>query len=71
MNELILKTGFIRLQEALKLAGLVRTGGEAKVRIQNGEAQVNGAPCTQRGKKLHPGDTILFAGHTLTVRHGN
>ena len=55
-------TEYIKLQDLLKLAGLVETGGEAKERIQNGEAQVNGEICTQRGKKLRPGDEAAFGG---------
>lgn len=49
-------TEFIKLEALLKLADLVSSGGEAKVRIQAGEVLVNGAVCTQRGKKLRPGD---------------
>ena len=53
----------------MKAAGLVETGGEAKERIQNGEAQVNGEICTQRGKKLRPGDEAAFGGWRLTVTY--
>lgn len=51
-------TEFIRLDALLKLTGLVDTGGQAKVEIQQGRVQVNGAPCTMRGKKLRPGDIV-------------
>lgn len=64
-------TDYITLQELLKLTGAVDTGGEAKLRIQNGEASVNGAPCTQRGKKLRPGDTVSFRERNFTVGHGS
>lgn len=64
-------TDFITLQDLLKLTGAVDTGGEAKVRIQNGETLVNDAVCTQRGKKLRPGDTVQFRGRLYTVAHGN
>lgn len=63
-------TDYITLQDLLKLTGAVDTGGEAKSRIQNGEASVNGEPCTQRGKKLRPGDTVSFRGRHFTVGHG-
>ena len=63
-------TDYITLQDLLKLVGAVDTGGEAKIRIQNGEAEVNGATCTQRGKKLRPGDAVSFRGHRYTVGHG-
>ena len=63
-------TDFITLQELLKLTGAVDTGGEAKIRIQNGEAAVNGQPCTQRGKKLRPGDAVSFRERHYTIGHG-
>lgn len=71
MNEISITTEFIKLQDLLKLAGLVETGGEAKERIQAGEARVNGEPCLQRGKKLRPGDRVEFAGETLAVRYAD
>lgn len=63
-------TDYITLQDLLKLAGAVDTGGEAKIRIQNCEAEVNGAICTQRGKKLRPGDTVSFRHRLYTVGNG-
>lgn len=54
------KEDFIKLDSALKLSGLVMTGGHAKMVIQNGEVKVNGEICTMRGKKLHKGDTAEF-----------
>ena len=63
-------TDYITLQDLLKLAGAVDTGGEAKIRIQNCEAEVNGSTCTQRGKKLRPGDFVSFRDHIYTVGHG-
>ena len=60
-------TEYIKLEAAVKLAGLTMTGGEAKEQIQNGEATVNGEVCTMRGKKLYPGDTFSFCGETFTV----
>ena len=63
-------TDYITLQDLLKLVGAVDTGGEAKIRIQNCEAEVNGAICTQRGKKLRPGDTVSFRKRLYTVGHG-
>ena len=51
----------------LKFAGLVETGGEAKLAIQDGEVKVNGETCTMRGKKLRPGDRAELDGHTLVV----
>lgn len=63
-------TDYITLQDLLKLTGAVDTGGEAKIRVQNGEASVNGEPCTQRGRKLRPGDTVSFHERHFTVGHG-
>ena len=62
-------TEFIKLQDLLKFANLVSSGGEAKERIQGGEVTVNGEVCTMRGKKLRPGDVVSFAGRELTVEY--
>ena len=51
-------TEFIKLQDLLKFAGAVETGGDAKLIIQEGRVAVNGEPCTMRGKKLRPGDLV-------------
>ena len=71
MKIMTITTEFIRLQDLLKLANLVETGGEAKERIQEGEAMVNGEICTQRGKKLRPGDTAVFDGVELGIRYAD
>ena len=71
MREITITTEFIKLQDLLKYAGLVETGGEAKERIQAGEAKVNGEPCLQRGKKIRPGDEVAFAGERLTVKYAD
>ena len=60
-------TESIRLDALLKLADLVSSGGEAKLRIQGGEVTVNGETCTPRGKKLRPGDRACLDGTTVTV----
>lgn len=57
----------IRLDQFLKRATLVDSGGEAKVMIQAGEVRVNGEVETRRGRKLAPGDVVEFAGETLIV----
>ena len=61
------KGDFIRLDDALKISGLVATGGHAKVAIQNGEVTVNGEICTMRGKKLRGGEIITFQEKTVQV----
>ena len=61
----------IKLQDLMKLADLVSTGGEAKLRILNKEVEVNGEVCTMRGKKIRPGDVVAFAGLELTVEYAS
>ncbi len=71
MTEITITTEFIKLQDLLKLANLVGTGGEAKIVIQEGEVFVNGEVCTMRGKKMRPGDTVAYDGEELTVSYAN
>ena len=52
------KENYVTLSAAFKFAGFCETGGEAKQMIQNGAAFLNGAVCTQRGKKIFNGDMI-------------
>ncbi|NJN57641.1 MAG: RNA-binding S4 domain-containing protein [Leptolyngbyaceae cyanobacterium SL_5_9] len=58
----------IKLDQFLKLVGVVQTGGEAKLLIQGGEVRVNGAIETRRGRKLVEGDRISTLGETFTVQ---
>ena len=60
-------TEFLKLQDAMKYANAVYSGGEAKVLIQEGQVQVNGEVCTMRGKKLRPGDTFSFHGSVYAI----
>jgi ribosome-associated protein len=62
-----ISTEYIKLQDALKFANVVYSGGEAKTLIQEGEVLVNGEVCTMRGKKLRPGDHFTFAGETYRI----
>ena len=62
-----IRTEFIKLQDLLKFAGAVETGGDAKLIILEGRITVNGAVCTMRGKKLRPGDTACIDGETELV----
>ena len=70
MTDITITTKFIKLQDLLKLANLVGTGGEAKIVIQEGEVSVNGEVCTMRGK-IRPGDTVAYDGEELTVSYAN
>lgn len=67
MEKIVIKDEFIKLGQAMKLAGLVDSGLEAKLVIQDGEVKVNGTVEVQRGKKIYPGDTFSFQGKTVTV----
>lgn len=71
MKTITITTEFIKLQDLLKFANLVGSGGEAKERVQSGEVTVNGEVCTMRGKKIRPGDTVSFAGQELTVSYAD
>lgn len=71
MKTITITTEFIKLQDLLKFANLVETGGEAKELIQGGEVQVNGETCTMRGKKIRPGDVVAFDGQKLTVSYAD
>ena len=51
----------------MKLAGLIDSGLEAKIVIQNGEVKVNGEVDTRRGKKLVPGDIFEYEGNRVKV----
>ena len=67
MKKVIIKTEFIKLQDLLKFANLVETGGMAKECVQCGEVQVNGEVCTMRGKKIRPGDDVVLDGRHYGV----
>ena len=66
-HEIQIHTEFIRLQDLLKFAGAVETGGDAKLIIQEGRVSVNGEVCTMRGKKLRPGDRAAVDGELELV----
>ena len=63
-----IKDEFIKLGQALKLAGLVSSGVDAKFLIKDGQVKVNGEVDTRRGKKLYPGDTFEFEGTVVLVK---
>ncbi len=70
MESILIHTEFIKLDSLLKFAGLAETGGEAKALVQQGLVKVNGEVCTQRGKKIRPGDTVETDGRAVQVRDG-
>jgi len=67
MEKIRIKDDFIKLGQALKLAGLVESGVDAKFVIQDGLVKVNGQSCTQRGKKLINGDIVEFDGNSFEI----
>ena len=58
MEKVVITTPFIKLDAFLKFSGVAETGGQAKEMIQEGLVAVDGAVCTQRGKKLVPGSVV-------------
>ena len=67
VQDVPITTEFIKLQDAMKLINLVESGGEAKLLIQEGQVLLNGEVCTQRGRKLRPGDSFTFEGITCRI----
>jgi len=67
MQEVKIKDEFIKLGQALKLAGLVDSGVEAKIVIQDGEVKLNGNVETQRGKKIVSGDLVEYNGKSFKI----
>ena len=67
MEKIAINTEYIKLDALLKYAALVGTGGEAKMAVAEGLVEVNGEVCTQRGRKIRPGDTVRFDRFELRV----
>lgn len=67
METIKIRDEFIKLGQAMKLAGLVESGVEAKIVIQDGQVKVNGNVELQRGKKIVAGDVIEFDGKKVRV----
>ena len=71
MEKISIRDDFIKLGQAMKLAGLVESGVEAKEVIQNGLVKVNGEVDTRRGRKLVPGDEVCFGKASFVVQKRN
>lgn len=67
MEIIRLRDDYIKLGQALKAAGLVDSGVEAKYAVQDGKVTVNGETASQRGKKLTDGDVVSFMGQTIKI----
>jgi len=61
-----IKGDYIKLDSLLKFTSIASTGGEAKLRIQNGEVFVGKEICQERGKKIRPG-TIVRCGESVIL----
>ena len=59
------------MQDLLKFAAAVDTGGEAKLAVQEGDVTVNGQVCTMRGKKIRPGDVVTFRGQEYAAAYAD
>ena len=60
VEEIGIRTEFIKLDSFLKYAGVTDTGGQAKEAVLEGLVLVNGEVCTMRGKKIRPGDVVAI-----------
>ena len=67
METIKLREDYIKLGQALKAAGLVESGVDAKYAIEDGLVEVNGQAATQRGKKLVDGDVVTYQGETIQI----
>ena len=67
METIKLRDDYIKLGQALKAAGLVESGVEAKYAVEDGNVKVNGEVATQRGKKLVDGDVVAYKGETVKI----
>ncbi len=68
MTEVKIRDEFIKLGQALKLAGIVQSGVEAKYLIEEGNVLVNGEVDTRRGKKLRNGDIVAVGGKEIVIK---
>ena len=68
MKTITLREDYIKLGQALKAAGLVDSGVEAKIHIDSGEVEVNGEREERRGRKLYDGDIVSFSGETIQIK---
>ena len=71
MKVIDIETEYIKLQDLLKFAAAVSTGGEAKILIQEGDVTVNGEVCTMCGKKIRPGDDVALRDEHYTVTYAD
>ena len=70
MSSILIHTEYIKLDQFLKLAEIVSSGGEARYYLQENPILVNGEPENRRGRKLRPGDVIRVPEGTFTIGQG-
>ena len=71
MEDIYIKDEYIKLGQALKLAGLVGSGTDSKYVITEGMVNLNGEVVYERGKKCHIGDIIEFEGEKVVVKNAH
>lgn len=67
MDQIEIKDEFIKLGQALKLAGIAESGVDAKIMIEEETVKVNGETETRRGRKLYDGDAVEARGMSFTI----
>lgn len=71
MRDVEIRGDMIRLGQLLKLAGVVDSGGEAKMLLAEGLVRVNGEEDARRGRQLHDGDVVTAEGHEIRIVAAN
>lgn len=67
MIKVKIDTDYIKLDQLLKLSGLVGSGSQAHMLIEDGYVKVNGEVASQKRKKIYPKDTVEMDGKILVV----
>ena len=71
METIKIRDEYIKLGQLLKLAGVVGSGVDAKLIINDGLVQVNGETEYQRGKKIREGDIVTYNNHSIKVENND
>lgn len=67
MKKIKIDTDYIKLDQLLKLANIAQSGGHAKIMILSEQVKVNGETVLERGRKLRPGDVILYESEEVQI----
>lgn len=68
MDIIEFKSKEIRLKDLLKATDLIPSGGLAKLIIREEGVILNDEPCYVAGKKIHPGDEVIFDGIKIVIK---